>query len=87
MTSALMARLKQSHFAYDYERLAYPHAGHRAGHAGIAPAWVGAVKNPTSGLEVHLGGTPEGNALSSLDATPKVLAFLRQNLGGPAPPH
>jgi hypothetical protein len=36
--------------------------------------------HPLTGESVDLGGTPEGNAASSLDATPKVLAFLQQSL-------
>ena len=38
--------------------------------------------NPTSGREVELGGTPKGNAESSLDAIPKVIDFLQQSLAG-----
>ncbi len=80
MSDAVIGRLKLAHFKYDFEQLKYPHAGHRAGHPGIAPAWSGSPRNPTSGRQVHLGGTPEGNAESSIDAAPKVLQFLGKSL-------
>ena len=84
MTATLLMRLKQSHFSYPYSRLAYLHAGHRAGHPALIPAWQGTVRHPVSGEQMHFGGTAEGNALSSLDAIPKVLAFLEQSLHIPA---
>jgi dienelactone hydrolase len=80
MANAVVARLKQSHFPYPYEHLKYPHAGHRAGRPEIVPTWHGSVRNPTSGTEENLGGRPQGDALSSLDAIPKVLEFLRTSL-------
>jgi dienelactone hydrolase len=87
MANAVVARLKQSHFPYAVEHLKYPHAGHRAGRPEVVPTWHGKVVNPTSGREQNLGGSPEGDAQSSLDAIPKVLEFLRQSLqGGPSQP-
>jgi dienelactone hydrolase len=80
MANAVIGRLKLNHFAYHYEHLRYPHAGHRAGHPAITPEWHGAIRHPVSGREVHWGGSPQGNAESSLDASPKVLDFLRQSL-------
>ena len=80
MADAVIARLKQSHFQYSCENLKYPHAGHMAGHPGIAPVWHTANKRPISGGILVSGGTMEGNALSSMDATPKVLEFLRKSL-------
>jgi dienelactone hydrolase len=80
MAEAVVARLKQSHFPYAVEHLKYPHAGHRAGRPEIVPTWHGRVRNPTSGREEDLGGSPKGDAESSLDAIPKVLEFLRQSL-------
>jgi dienelactone hydrolase len=82
MADDVVARLKSHRFAYSFENLKYPHAGHYAGRQEIVPAWHGAVRNPTSGQENDLGGTAEGDARSSLDSIPKVLAFLRQNLAG-----
>ena len=82
MANAVISRLKQNHFAHRYEHLKYPHAGHRAGHQAIVPEWYGHIRHPVSGREVHWGGTPEGNALSAIDASPKVLEFLRESLGG-----
>ncbi len=80
MANAIVGRLKQTHFPYPYEHLKYPHAGHRAGRPEIVPTWHGAVRNPTSGREENLGGRPQGDAQSSLDAIPKVLEFLRESL-------
>jgi len=79
MADSIVARLKQSRFVFKVESLKYPHAGHAAGHPEIVPAWMGAVRNPTSGREVEMGGTPRGNAESSLDAIPKAIEFLRQS--------
>jgi len=83
MTSAIEHRLKQNHFAHEFVRLDYPHAGHRAGNPVFEPAWAGEVRHPVSGRMASMGGTPEGNALSSLDATPKVLDFLKRSLPAP----
>jgi dienelactone hydrolase len=80
MTQSVIDRLKRSHFAYSYQRLDYPHAGHRAGSPFIIPTFTSGTMHPLTGESVDLGGTPEGNAASSLDATPKVLAFLQQSL-------
>ena len=80
MANAVVGRLKHSHFAYSYEQLKYPHAGHRAGRPEIVPTWHGSVRNPTSGREENLGGNAQGDAQSSLDAIPKVLEFLRVSL-------
>ncbi len=80
MSDQVIGRLKIAHFKYEVEHLKYPHAGHRAGHPGITPTWSGRTRNPTSGREVHYGGTPEGNAESSIDAAPKVLEFLGKSL-------
>ena len=80
MADSIVARLKQFRFAYNVEQLKYPHAGHGAGRPEIVPAWLGLTRNPTSGREMEMGGTPRGNAESSLDAIPKVIAFLQQSL-------
>jgi dienelactone hydrolase len=80
MSDAVIGRLKNAHFQYEFEQLKYAHAGHRAGHAGIYPTWYGRIQHPVSGREVHYGGTPEGNAESSIDAAPKVLEFLGKGL-------
>jgi dienelactone hydrolase len=80
MVDAVAARLRQAHFTYACIELKYPHAGHRAGVPEIDPSWHGGVVHPLTGKAIELGGTPEGNAESSLDAIPKVLAFLDQSL-------
>ncbi len=80
MADAVIARLKRHHFEYDAENLKYPHAGHSAGRPGIEPAWHGHPTHPLSGRPMDLGGTPRGDAESSLDSMPKVLAFLSRSL-------
>jgi dienelactone hydrolase len=84
MADSVIARLKREHFTYNFEHLKYPHAGHSAGHPDIVPAWHGAIRHPVSGNEIHLGGSPAGDAASARDAGPKVLEFLRQALSGSA---
>lgn len=66
--------------------LIYPHAGHRSGLPDIAPTWASGVTQRISGRSEEFGGSPEGNAESSLHATPRVLDFLASNLGQTAPP-
>ncbi len=85
MTDAAVRRLQQAHFRYLVVHLDYPHAGHRAGNQWIIPTWSSGVTHPLSGQEENYGGNPEGNALSTLDANPKVLDFLKQSLST-APP-
>ena len=80
MVRAAADRLHHAHFAYPVVTLIYPHAGHRAGMPQIIPAWHNATRHPVSGVMMDLGGTPEGNAESTLDAIPKVLNFLSQSL-------
>ena len=85
MTNEVARRLHQNHFAFEVERLDYPHAGHRAGQPQIIPTWSSNVTHPVSGSIENFGGTPEGNAASSLDASPKVLEFLQRSLRSPLP--
>lgn len=86
MADAVAARLRHAHFTYPCIELKYPHAGHRAGMPEIDPSWHGGVVHPLTGKAIELGGTPEGNAQSSLDAIPKVLAFLDQSLAAGGQP-
>ena len=80
MTEAVVARLKGAHFAQKVERLDYPHAGHRAARPEIVPTWHGMIQHPVAGTMMNLGGTPKGDAESSIDGIEKVLAFLRESL-------
>lgn len=82
MADDVISRLKSHHFPYSAENLKYPHAGHLAGRQEIVPAWHGAIRNPTSGKENDLGGSAAGDAWSTIDSVPKVLAFLKANLPG-----
>jgi dienelactone hydrolase len=81
MVDAVAGRLHRTHFPYTVEVLKYPHAGHRAGRPEIVPAWHGSTIHPVSGRVMDVGGSPAGDAESSIDAIPKVLTFLRNNLG------
>jgi dienelactone hydrolase len=83
MADDVASRLKSHKFAYSVENLKYPHAGHFAGRPSYMPTWHSEVRNPTSGRETDPGGSAEGDAHSTIDSLPKVLAFLRQNLAGP----
>jgi dienelactone hydrolase len=80
MADSIVARLNRHHFTYHVEHLNYDHAGHSAGRPEIVPAWQGPTRNPTSGRDVELGGTPQGNAESTLDAIGKVIDFLQRSL-------
>ena len=80
MADAIVGRLKRAHFSYSVQVLKYPHAGHHAGRPEIVPSWQDQVPHPITGRRVIFGGTPEGNAESSLNAIPNVLEFLRINL-------
>jgi dienelactone hydrolase len=82
MADEVVSRLKRARFAYSFENLKYPHAGHFAGRPDIVPAWHSAVRNPTSGKENDLGGSAAGDSWSSIDSIPKVLEFLRKSLPG-----
>jgi len=86
MVRAAAARLRSNHFSHQVVTLIYPHAGHRAGLPEIAPTWTNGVTQRVSGRSEEFGGSPEGNAESSLDATPKVLDFLAASLAETAPP-
>jgi dienelactone hydrolase len=83
MANAIATRLKTAHFAYQVTHLDYSHAGHLAGRPEIVPAWHRPIAHFGKGMA--FGGTPEGEAESSLDAIPKVLEFLRTNLESGVP--
>jgi dienelactone hydrolase len=85
MVTEAVRRLKNAHFGYDVEELKYSHAGHSAGQPAIIPAWHGTLGLPGTGRGATAGGVPDGDAASSLDAIPKVLAFLHKSLEPDAP--
>jgi hypothetical protein len=80
MADDVVSRLKRTQFGYNFENLKYPNAGHESGRPDITPAWHGKIRNPTSGKENDLGGTARGDAHSSIDSMPKVLAFLKKSI-------
>ncbi len=69
MGDLLIDRLKQSKYPYPYQHLSYAHAGHIFG-MFFLPGPILA-----SG-----GGTPQANAAAVADSTPRMLAFLKENL-------
>jgi dienelactone hydrolase len=85
MVRVAAQRLRSNHFSHQVVTLIYPHAGHRAGLPDIVPAWTNGVTGRISGRSTEFGGSPEGNAESSLDATPKVLDFLATSLADHSP--
>ena len=82
MVEEAASRLRSAHFGHPVVALVYPHAGHRAGLPEIIPAWSKGARHPVTGGETDFGGTPEGNAESTVDAIPKVLGFLGEALKG-----
>jgi dienelactone hydrolase len=80
MADDVVARLKRQHFAYSVENLKYSQAGHLAGRAEVVPAWHAPTRNPVSGRESDWGGSPKADAESSIDAGPKVITSLGENL-------
>jgi hypothetical protein len=56
MADDVVSRLKSHHFAYSYQNLKYPRAGHYAGRPEFMPTWHSEVRNPTSGRETDPGG-------------------------------
>lgn len=80
MVQAAATRLRDDHFAFPVVALVYAHAGHRAGAPQIMPAW-NKDSRPSRNGATDYGGTPEGNAASTLDAIPKVLGFLKDAVG------
>jgi dienelactone hydrolase len=79
MADEVVSRLQSRHFAYSFQNLKYPRAGHLAGRQEFVPAWHSDIRNPTSGKENDLGGSAEGDARSSIDSIPKVIEFLRKS--------
>jgi dienelactone hydrolase len=87
MADSVVDRLKHAHFAYSYQNLKYPHAGHRAGMPQIVPKKHEEMRHAISGRMMDVGGNAEGDAHSSLDSIPKVLDFLRGSLMQTVPGH
>jgi dienelactone hydrolase len=75
MAEAVVARLREHHFAYPYLHLCYEGAGH-----SIPMMCIPAAATVTGGRWA-VGGNAVGNAKAQQDARPKVLRFLRNNLG------
>jgi dienelactone hydrolase len=69
MGDLLIDRLKQFRYPYPYQHLSYAHAGHMFG--------MFFLPGP---ILAEGGGTPRANAAAGADSTPRMLAFLKQNL-------
>jgi len=76
MARSIIERLRANGFAYTFEHLDYPDAGH----AIVGLANVPATVKTTSG-ELHFGGTDAENASARVDAWSQALRFLRSELG------
>lgn len=75
-TEVAYQRLKEHDFPYHFEHLAYPEAGHRLGIAHLPRtesniAWRSA------------GGNARGAGVANADYWPRMIEFLRENLGNP----
>lgn len=75
MARKVVDRLRASGFAYSYQHLEYPDAGHAI--MGLAPAPT-SVQAPWG--ELHFGGTEAANASARADAWSNVLRFLHATL-------
>jgi hypothetical protein len=69
MGDLLIDQLKRSKHPYPYEHLSYTDAGHSFGMFFLPGSIL------ASG-----GGTPQGNAAAVAHSTPRMLAFLKENL-------
>jgi dienelactone hydrolase len=76
MARSIMERLRTNCFAYPYQHLEYPDAGHAIMGLGSAPA---TLKGPWG--ELRFGGTDAANASARVDAWNNALRFLRDQLG------
>jgi len=76
MARSIIERLQTNSFAYRYQHLEYPDAGHAIMGLGSVPA---SVEGPWG--EIRFGGTEAANASAQVDAWNNVLRFLRDELG------
>jgi dienelactone hydrolase len=90
MADAAMERLRQHRFGFYTEHARYEGGGHAI---LIPPYRAWPIENPWPPESYHqpqwmrsgfpaltLGGTPEGNRLARMDAWPRTIAFLKQQL-------
>jgi len=81
MSDAVVERLQEHAFKFHFDHLKYPDSGHFTGSPGIIPTW-----RPPSGPHTvfgfvrDYGGSVMGDAASTIDSMPKVLAFLGRSL-------
>ncbi|HTS59230.1 MAG TPA: acyl-CoA thioester hydrolase/BAAT C-terminal domain-containing protein [Terriglobales bacterium] len=76
MAGRVMERLRANRFAYPYQHLEYPDAGHAIMGLRDVPAVVKSDRG-----ELRFGGTDAANASARVDAWTKVFRFLREHLG------
>jgi len=74
-------RAQQYNFAFPLEHLSYPDAGHMVANVPYLPTTVRHSRHPIRGIGVDFGGTSAGDAFARADSWPKVVTFLRKNLG------
>jgi dienelactone hydrolase len=73
-------RLARHGFAFPFEHLSYPDAGHLVFMPPYLPTTIHHSHHPVRRVDVSFGGTPAADALARADSWPKVLKFLRTNL-------
>ena len=72
-------RLRDHDFAYPYEHVSYPGAGHTIG-VPYFPTTVVESKHPVDGVLYAFGGDPKSNMIAAVDSWQKTLGFLAQYL-------
>lgn len=86
LSEIAIERLQENDHPYPYEHLSYEGAGHMIS----LPYWPttggNAFDHPVYDDEVYfMGGTPQGDAAANVDSWARVLAFLADAFGEPAP--
>jgi hypothetical protein len=77
----VVERLELNRFRYPIDHLSYPDAGHWVASPAYLPTTRTWILHEQFPVAMALGGTPEGNAASQADATPRIVRFLGQHLG------
>ncbi|HEY8521293.1 MAG TPA: acyl-CoA thioester hydrolase/BAAT C-terminal domain-containing protein [Gammaproteobacteria bacterium] len=73
-------RLRSRGFAYPFEHVRYPAAGHFACMPPNLPATSTSGRHPVVPLTRAFGGSPRGNAAASADLWPRIVRFLHRHL-------
>jgi dienelactone hydrolase len=74
-------RLRAARFAYPFEHVRYPGAGHFACLAPNLPTTSNSARHPLVPVSLAFGGSARGNAAASADLWPRIVTFLHRSLG------